>query len=509
MIARAVAVIVVASVLAAAPSSARVPKRASGTRLLPIAIVINGTRLPLNPAPRFYKNHLLVPVRRIIEALGLEFTETGGRIVTQAGYKSIALVPNSARAYVDNDVVVLDAPPVEIQDTLYAPLRFFTQALGAQSQFDRQTDSVVISSTLVGRSGSGIVKRGAELEEMGTIAAVDVLSSPKTITLTYNASVRTLKIAPAAEVVVQDVVANTSNPGTPDSLHPGDFAHVYLDKSRRVVRIVDAFGTRIGVVAAIADNMFVLRDGHVIAPDRYTTVSLNGLAASTSALQRGDDVTVRYNIDNSQIQDIVATRPSPGTPPPPGAVAIESIQVDAPPALREGQRAYVTLRGTPGGNATFDIGPYLLALPMRETAPGVYAGTYVVRHGVNFANAPVFGHLTVGGAAAPRAQSTGGISVASQPPVVAEFAPDSGATVNDDRPSIFVTFAGSSVPVSPSSESIVVNGRNVTSESTRTARFIQYFPPTSLPTGPVRVVVRVADLAGNTTTKSWTFVIKR
>ena len=39
----------------------------------PIAIVINGETLPLNPPPRFEKNLLFVPVRRTIEALGLTF----------------------------------------------------------------------------------------------------------------------------------------------------------------------------------------------------------------------------------------------------------------------------------------------------------------------------------------------------------------------------------------------------------------------------------------------------
>lgn len=509
MISRGLAAIFILCMAAATPAPARAPRHAPGKLLLPIAIVINGTRLSVNPSPRFFHNHLLVPVRRIIEALGLEFAQSGSRISTHAGYKSITLAANSTHASVDNEPVTLDAPPVEIAGTLYAPLRFFTQALGAQSQYDRQTNSVVITSTLVGRSGSGIIDSGSRLEEVGTITAVDLLSTPMAITLTYNASVRTRKLAPGAQIVVQDVIADTSNAGTMDALRPGDFAHVYLNKDRRVTRIVDAFGTRTGVIAAIAGSTFVMRDGQVITPDRYTTVSLNGLAASAGSLQRGDAVTVRYNIDSSQVQDIVVARPSTAALPAPAAVAIASLSLEAPAALRAGQKAYITLRGTRGGTATFDIGPYLVGLPMHESAPGTYTATYTVSRGVNFIDAPVFGHLEVAGVNALRVQSTSELSVASQPPVISDFAPEAGAGVNNDRPSIYATFATVGVPINPSSESITVNGHDVTSESTRTPRFIEYFPGISWPNGAVRVVVRVSDLAGNIATKTWTFSIKR
>jgi hypothetical protein len=42
----------------------------------------------------------------------------------------------------------------------------------------------------------------------------------------------------------------------------------------------------------------------------------------------------------------------------------------------------------------------------------------------------------------------------------------------------------------------------------RTRQFIQYFPPYAYTDGPVHVTVRVADGAGNATTKSWTFTIR-
>lgn len=504
---RVLCTIACACLLATAAAAAK--PQAAGRQVLPIAIVINGSRLPVNPRPRFYKNHLLVPVRRIIDTLGLAFSRSGRTITTHAGAKTIALRIGHAVALIDGRPVELDAAPIEIANTLYAPLRFFTAALGAQAIFNRQNNSVEIVSTLVGRSGNGISESGSSVEQIGTVTAIDLNSAPATITLTFNASVRTLPVAAGARVVVQDVNTGTSTPGLLSDVHAGDFAHLYLNKLRSVAHIVDAFGSRVGRLEAVADGQLVLGDGHVITPSRDTTITLNGANAAAGDLRVGDSVAIRYNIVTSEPRQVVATRPSSGTPAPPGRVAITSLVIGAAGPLRDGDTFGITVRGTPGGVATYDVGPYVEGLPMREAEPGLYTATYRIPHGANLSNVPIFAHLTLGSEHAARAESKTEISAASEPPGIREFAPDNGATVNNERPSIYVTFVSSAVAVNPSSISLVVNGRNVTPECTRSQRFIEYIPEVSMRDGPVRVTVRVADLAGNTAVKTWTFFIKR
>jgi hypothetical protein len=177
-------------------------------------------------------------------------------------------------------------------------------------------------------------------------------------------------------------------------------------------------------------------------------------------------------------------------------------------ALRARDAVRVTLHGTPGGSATFDIGSYVGNLIMHESSPGTYEGSYVIPPGANFAQAPVIGRLSLGGAAPAEAQAAQTVSASGTPPGIVDFAPDGGATVNNDRPAIYATFASDAVPVNPSSAYLWVNGRDVTAECLRTAQFIQYLPSYSYPAGAVRVTVRVSDRAGNSTTKSWTFTIK-
>ncbi len=272
--------------------------------------------------------------------------------------------------------------------------------------------------------------------------------------------------------------------------------------------IVDAYGSRSGSVAAVAAGQLVLADGHVITPSRSTAITLNGASATIEQIAVGDAVMVRYNIDSSEPREIIATRKTAAADAPAASVGISSIAVAPDRPLKAGDTLSVTMHGTPGGLAGYDIGPYVRNLTLTEAQPGVYTGSYTIARGTNFADAPVVGRLNARGVDAAAAQAPTTVSVSTVAPGISDFAPDSGTTVNNARPSVYATFSSDTVPVNPSSARLILNGHDVTSSSLRTQRFIDYVPGIDYPDGPVRVTVIVADQAGNTTTKSWTFYIR-
>lgn len=503
---RFLAVIFACALVGAARNPAPLP---SGKKPSAISIVINGMRLPLNPPPRFERGVLFVPVRRTIEAFGLPFNKDGKTIWTQVGARTVSLQIGSRVAHVDASSITLGAAPIEVKYVLYAPLRFFTDAIGAQAIYDRATKTVNIVAQLVGRSGAGIVREANGTERFGTVSAVDVDSDPPTLTLSYNATVKTIPITRNAIVEMRDVNANVVTPGELASIRPGDFARVYLAKNGNVTRVEDAFGSYDGRVAAAAGNEFVLSDGHVIAPTRMTEVSLNGHPAAVGDVHVGDSVTVRYNVETNEVRSILVSRAVKAAAALPGAPAIASVGFGERNALRAGQLLRVTVRGTPGGAATFDIGPYVSDIAMSERAAGTYVGEYRLPHDANFSDAPVIAHLRVQGVDAPAAQAPELLSVSGTAPGIADFAPAQGARVSTRRPAIYATFVTDAVPVDPSSIVLRVNGRDVTSECVRSERYVQYVPSYTYPAGPVRVTIRLADRAGNVTTKSWTFQIAR
>ena len=87
------------------------------------------------------------------------------------------LTVGSRTAEIDGNRSTLETPAIEIENVLYAPLRFFTDVLGAQAHVDRKSGTVTIVSQLVGRSTGGMVASANGYERFGTVAAVDVLSS--------------------------------------------------------------------------------------------------------------------------------------------------------------------------------------------------------------------------------------------------------------------------------------------------------------------------------------------
>jgi len=473
----------------------------------PVTMTINGTPLSIDPAPRYVHGRLLVPVRRILEALGLSFERVGNHIETQAGAKKIWLVPGSVRASIDGKQVMLDSPPLELKGVLFAPLRFFTAVLGAQAQFDQKTQRVEITSSEIGQS-STVTDGGSGRIYRGIVQAVDNDSAPPSITITSGASVKTIRIGSSASVIIDDVVANTTVSGTLQDIHVGDYAKIETGRDNNVNRVVDSFASRQGTIAALSGNTLVLNGGNVIVPTGVTSLSLNGEGARVPDLQIGDNLTVRYNLETSEVREIIATRKAAGTAPPAGPVSIVSIEPSVSRPLRPGEGFDVLMKGTPGGIATYDVGAYYTGLALAESAPGTYTARYAIPRGVNFTAAPLFGHLRVRDVVAPRAQSKTEISASSSPPGITDFAPDQGQTINTSQPSIYATFSPGAVPVNVSSIKLIINGHDVTASTTRNATFIEYHPLLTYGDGTVHVVVRVSDLAGNTAAKSWTFAIK-
>ncbi|BDE06346.1 hypothetical protein WPS_16220 [Vulcanimicrobium alpinum] len=493
------------------PASAAPPKKDEAP-VRAIAIVVNGEELSRDPAPRIVGGRLLVPVVRIYSALGIEVSRSGDDLIASAPAKRIALHRGSSRATIDNRVVMMDSPAVEIDDATYVSLRFVADSLGAQVAYDPKAQRVEVTSLVVGRTQAlEQHSSGGMTQVVGTVSAVDLNSAPESLTLTRGPSVRTIAITSDAKIAIQDVVTRTSTPGTLADVRVGDAASVLLRANGSVDQVVMRYASRSGTIAAVSSSAFVLQSGYVVTPDKSTQITLNGTAATIGDLKVGDSVTVRLNPDTSEKRQILVSRAMPSTPTPTGSAQIVDFGVAARGPLRAGETFSVTLHGTPGGRATFDIGTYLTGLPLPEVRgqPGTYETTYKVPEGVNFGRTTVYGHLTVGATSAPRAEASQLVAVTTTAPQIVDIAPQNGLVVNSNKPSIYATYRSpTDVGISVSSVRIEVNGLDVTPSSTRTDTFITYSPSAALADGTVTVKVSVADNAGNVARRSWTFSVR-
>jgi hypothetical protein len=101
-----------------------------------VSVSLNGAPLPLNPAPQERAGRIFVPLRGIFERLGASVVYENGTINAQGSGHSVSLRIGSNQATVDGQNQLLDVAPFMIGDSTYVPLRFVSQALGTNVNYD-------------------------------------------------------------------------------------------------------------------------------------------------------------------------------------------------------------------------------------------------------------------------------------------------------------------------------------------------------------------------------------
>ncbi|CAH0119016.1 MULTISPECIES: copper amine oxidase N-terminal domain-containing protein [unclassified Paenibacillus] len=90
---------------------------------------------------------ILVPMRDIFTALGAEVEWNGSTqtITAAKGDILIQLTIGQKKAYVNGEKIELEEPAVAVEGKTMVPLRFVTEALGAQIQWNQDTKSIEIT----------------------------------------------------------------------------------------------------------------------------------------------------------------------------------------------------------------------------------------------------------------------------------------------------------------------------------------------------------------------------
>lgn len=205
---------------------------------------------------------------------------------------------------------------------------------------------------------------------------------------------------------------------------------------------------------------------------------------------------------------VIATgaAPEPGNAQP-QQVEITSFSHDAHGWLKAGCALSVTMRGTPGGTATFEVPGVVDQVRMDQTSSGVYRGKWVVPSGkdITVSEASVIGLLRVGGRER-LIQAGEPVSVDTVAPKIKSQLPQPGSTVSQMTPSVSAVFDdGAGSGIDTTTVKITVNGTDVTDKATVTSTFVTYRPTANLPAGENSVVIAAEDAAGNSISERWVF----
>ncbi len=118
------------------------PARAAGQ----ISVTVNGNNVNLAPPPIVRNGRLFVPLRGVFEDLGASVVYgKNGQISGSGNGHNVFLNVGSQQAFVDGRSEMLEAAPFMVGSSVYVPLRFVSEALGALVNYDRSNGVVAIS----------------------------------------------------------------------------------------------------------------------------------------------------------------------------------------------------------------------------------------------------------------------------------------------------------------------------------------------------------------------------
>ena len=171
--------------------------------------------------------------------------------------------------------------------------------------------------------------------------------------------------------------------------------------------------------ATVTGAFFNVRPSAPLAPGKHTVVV-------TLADNAGNAATSSYPFT------VAASR------------TVQSFVSDAQSgrAIGSGTPVQFTLTAPPGGKAAFDVGALAKDIPMSETTPGVYVGTFTAPEGANATNVPVIARFTGrNGNRATTSLSTGLTIAAGKPQAPKITSPEDGSGVAET-----ITVSGTSAP---------------------------------------------------------------
>jgi len=495
----------------------------------PIRVVLNGVPLAFaHTPPMQIKGSTLVPMRDIFEALGatVRFDKTSQTVYGQKGATAIILPLGALTATVSGQPRTLPQPAQLVNGTILVPLGFIASALGAAVRWNPATSTVTIQTvdphlaTLPAppAADNGVVT--------GQVTGIYTNTTPSQLTLRVGGKNTVVPLAPST-IILRSTAGQPATEAPLSAIKPGDQVTVQRGDNGVATIVTATFGEVKGTIVGIGrlasgNSAITLDSGHVVELTPDAPITFGGLPVALRDLKTAEKVVIRTNPANSLgygVAVVTAATPDP-TPPgetplqagalPAGATSVEvtSFTTDATKPLRAGDTLTATLAGTPGGKASFSIPGVAEDIAMKETAPGVYVGTYTATKSANAPRASVLGKLVAGGVTSPLVQAPGTLTIDTQPPKITDFGPAREATVETEHPLIYATFSHpAGVEVDPAATKITLDGKDVTGDAAVTASLFTYKPTDALVSGGHTVSVTVADRAGNTATQSWGFKV--
>ncbi|GAB4451696.1 MAG: hypothetical protein OHK0029_01340 [Armatimonadaceae bacterium] len=430
---------------------------------------------------------VLVPLRGVFEKLGANvmYNAPTKTIQAQKGTTQVQLQIGSSQAIVNGEIRQLSQPAQVVQGSTLVPLRFVSEALGAQVQWKGASRTVVIATSgATGGTGENIATNPtpATDDELRVTSlthdASGALRNGEKLTVTLKGTPGALAsfsipgIAQAQSVAMKEVSpgtyqgqimlpanANIQEATVLGTLKKNGKSSPTLQAAQTLT--VDTVGPTLGSLspqpnAALAPGKPLIYGtlsdaGTGVEPNRFKLV-VNGVDQTSKAtvtnaffsyqpenpLPMGKNtvqVTVQDNAGNATTRDWSFTLSQ-------AEALIQEISYEPKgQTLEPGDVLTVRMTAKPNGQAVFNVGGTVTGRPMQEVSPGVYQGSYTVKKGDSLAKAPISVAFTQNGRTVTQSAEQGLTIAAGAPEKPVVTSPEAGSAVGGT-----VTIRGKAAP---------------------------------------------------------------
>lgn len=416
-----------------------------------IRVEVDGKPVAFEAAPKEIRGVVVVPMRGIFERLGavVNYDDVTHTVKALRGTTLILLRLGSDTAMVNLKQHHLQVPAFSQQGHIMVPLRFVSEALGARVSWNAQSRVVSIMTlqavipspklpapsapeTPLPPSGTTTAPEAAIKEfrhnATGTLHPGDTLTVtmvgtpggqasfsvpgvsdkvalPETSAGTYTVDYKiptgvSTRLAPVygmLQVGTQRAPLTTAatpltiQPLTPHVERPEPLPGATVaEKTPRITGFFEMVGgtldpgsVRVSVNGIdVTKQAFITREFFTYMPPQpltgHVSIAVSGRSTTPPA-------TVPQDWSDSWEFDVQGS-----------AVKIQSATHGPQSVYKPSDLLEVTMVGTAGGTATFDIGTFRAAMPMHESSAGMYVGSYRVAAGDRVERAPLVVRLRVG-----------------------------------------------------------------------------------------------------------------
>ncbi|MHB2021165.1 MAG: stalk domain-containing protein [Candidatus Xenobia bacterium] len=407
-----------------------------------INVTVNGTPVVFDQPPAMVSGSVMVPMRGVFNRLGADVVWDAPTRTIRAthGDTVIQLQLGAPTATINGQQRPLSTPAMEIGGRTMVPLRFVSEALGAEVKWDPATRTVAISTTAPAVTYTPTPQPGSTPipGQAPNIFAVTTngpanLHPGETVTVTMDGDANG-NASFDIYGMVQRVPMQEVNPGhytgsyqIPRDARPVQNAAVFGRLSLNGRESMMGAPGGLTIVAGHHEEhhgSIAPRNNEVVNTSRPNVVMVfeHPMAPGSVHLYiNGIDVTPQSQIN----ADLISWTPPQDLPPGPVTAYMTGTEADGDqvqkqwtfqvqpggpmmggglnvghtPAvpLAPGQLLTVQMQGPPHGFATFDLGAMHVGLPMTEQSPGMYVGQYQVQPGDVGQTLTVVGHVGISG----------------------------------------------------------------------------------------------------------------